>query len=113
MTFVPPKCDFYNSYPLSYLHLEIFDVMIEGQQFELLGFTLSPVIRMAIMKKVSDDTKFKNSPLIFDRLTLMGVWIGSRVKKIESAKRENRQHVKAFALSQTHTNPPSLLLFCV
>lgn len=26
--------------------------MIEGQQFEFLGFTLNPVIRMAIMRKV-------------------------------------------------------------
>jgi hypothetical protein len=32
--------------------IEIFDVMIEGQQFEFLGFTLNPVIRMAIMRKV-------------------------------------------------------------
>ncbi|KAL7022048.1 hypothetical protein ACKWTF_012111 [Chironomus riparius] len=30
---------------------QIFDVMIEGQQFEFLGFTLNPVIRMAIMRK--------------------------------------------------------------
>jgi hypothetical protein len=34
------------------LFIEIFDVMIEGQQFEFLGFTLNPVIRMAIMRKV-------------------------------------------------------------
>lgn len=32
--------------------IEIFDVMSEGQQFEFLGFTLNPVIRMAIMRKV-------------------------------------------------------------
>lgn len=32
---------------------KIFDVIIEGQQFERLGFVLSPVIRRAIMRKVS------------------------------------------------------------
>ena len=31
---------------------DIFDVIDEGQQFEHLGFTLNPAIRMAIMKKV-------------------------------------------------------------
>ncbi|XP_050088792.1 dynein axonemal heavy chain 10 [Anopheles aquasalis] len=30
---------------------DIFDVINEGQQFEYLGFTLSPTIRMAIMRK--------------------------------------------------------------
>ncbi len=39
---------FYLFYPFS----EIFDIMTEGQQFEFLGFTLNPVIRNAIMRKV-------------------------------------------------------------
>lgn len=30
---------------------EIFDIISEGQEFEYLGFTLDPIIRMAIMKK--------------------------------------------------------------
>uniref|UniRef100_A0A182QH35 Uncharacterized protein n=1 Tax=Anopheles farauti TaxID=69004 RepID=A0A182QH35_9DIPT len=30
---------------------DIFDVINEGQQFEYLGFALSPTIRMAIMRK--------------------------------------------------------------
>lgn len=34
--------------------------MIEGQQFEFLGSTLNPVIRMAIMRKVSSKTKIHN-----------------------------------------------------
>ena len=33
-------------------NIEIFDIMTEGQQFEFLGFTLNPAIRMAIMRKV-------------------------------------------------------------
>ncbi|KAG5670791.1 hypothetical protein PVAND_001030 [Polypedilum vanderplanki] len=39
---------------------QIFDVMIEGQQFEYLGFTLNPVIRMAIMRKeqLSSDVEY-------------------------------------------------------
>lgn len=31
---------------------DIFDVIAEGQQFEQHGYTLSPVIRKAIMRKV-------------------------------------------------------------
>lgn len=32
----------------------IFDVIVEGQQFERHGFVLSPVIRRAIMRKVNE-----------------------------------------------------------
>lgn len=31
---------------------EIFDVIMEGQQFENAGFEINPAIRMAIMRKV-------------------------------------------------------------
>lgn len=30
---------------------EIFDIIMEGQQFESCGFQMNPVIRMAIMRK--------------------------------------------------------------
>lgn len=48
-------CDIISNLILNFLlFIEIFDVMIEGQQFEFLGFTLNPVIRMAIMRKVCE-----------------------------------------------------------
>lgn len=36
-----------------FIFSDVFDVISEGQQFEHLGFSLSPVVRTAIMRKVS------------------------------------------------------------
>lgn len=33
-------------------HIELYDVVMEGQKFQQNGFELNPVIRMAIMRKV-------------------------------------------------------------
>lgn len=58
----------------SSLHfIEIFDVMIEGQQFEFLGFTLNPVIRMAIMRKVCIEVSYHFSLLVRNGATLINL----------------------------------------
>lgn len=44
----------YNSKTGDYgiMEIELYDIIMEGQQFEYNGFKLNPVIRMAIMRKV-------------------------------------------------------------
>lgn len=87
-----PKIRLNNTFSLRISPLsitEIFDVMIEGQQFEFLGFTLNPVIRMATMRKVRIRRRFNLAIFLPTRpglyiMVLTDTWFSTKRMSHES-----------------------------